>query len=234
MKKVLLTSLFVLILVIMMAIPAYVVASGNLISNGGFETPIVTDTNLWHQYTTSELGSNWIVEWYPSDAHLSETPVLEIQSGVCGAPYEGNQYAELDSKYSTSIYQDFTTIPGNFYALRFAFSPRSGTGAGDNHLQIKLGSKVADITADGTGNSGTSWTTHVYSIQATATTTRVQFTDLGNSDSYGTFIDDVSVTEYKSDPLLPEMPAGILLGIGLAGVGGIIILKRHAGGAAVK
>jgi hypothetical protein len=234
MKRILLASLlFILILVVMMAIPAYAVP-GNLVSNGGFETPIITDTNLWHHYTTSELGSNWTVEWNPSDAHPEETPVLEIQSGVCGAPYEGNQFAELDSTHSTSIYQDFATIPGNFYALRFAFSPRSGTGVGDNHLQIQLGSKVDDISADGTGNSGTSWTTYVYSVQATETTTRVQFTDLGNSDSYGTFIDDVSVTEYTSDPLLPELPAGILLGIGLACVGGIIILKRHAGGAAVK
>jgi hypothetical protein len=220
----------------LMAVPAN--ANGpDLVVNGGFESPTVADPALWHRYETSELGSSWTVEWYPSDAHPAEVPVMEIQDGVCGPAYAGQQFAELDSNHPTSIYQNLNTVAGTNYVLTFAFSPRPGTVTEDNHLLVQWDNNpVVDLTADGSGLQTTSWTLYTYPVHATGDITTLRFTNSGANpkDSYGTFLDNVSVTEFTPDAPLPELPAGVLLGIGLFGVGGFVLIKRRVQGAAVK
>ena len=122
MKKIFATFVLVLTLAItaLMAIPAN--ANGpDLVVNGGFESPTVVDPALWHRYETSELGSTWTVEWYPSDARPAETPLMEIQNGVCGPAFAGQQFAELDSNHPTSIFQNIPTVAGTNYVLTLLF-----------------------------------------------------------------------------------------------------------------
>ena len=97
--------------------------TGNLILNGGFETPDVP-TGGWAIYPDASLTS-WTVE---SGAGL------EIQDHAAGDPHGGNQLAELDSNNSSVISQTVSTVGGRSYQLRFWYSPRPNRPAGDNTI----------------------------------------------------------------------------------------------------
>jgi cysteine-rich repeat protein len=180
-----------------------------LVINGGFEEPVVSHNKKWNIFNSSEVPG-WTVEWNtsepsyggmdrPADAHL------ELHRGVNNwLPYEEFQYAELDTDWdgpdgsvsgepaSTKIYQDIPTIPGATYSIIFYFSPRPSTDEDNNQLEFSWDGDIKD-TISAVGSSNTNWTEYAYSFTATCNTTRLQFTDLGTSDSLGTFLDSVSV-----------------------------------------
>ncbi len=191
MKKVLFP---ILVLAVAMALPMAVVvgaAPANLVTNGGFEAPILPDT--WECYPTGTPGLVWTVDM--SSGGGPSTDGLELQK--MWTPAEGNQYAELDGWEPDTIYQDLTTVTDGFYLLSFAFSPRPGAPFEDNKLEVKWGGVVVDtIQADGTGLTDTDWTDYSYVVQASGTSTELRFTDLGiqqQEAGTGTFLDDVSV-----------------------------------------
>lgn len=177
------------------------------IVNGGFESPIVTNSAGWDIYTS--LQSGWNTQWTsltPSSFNSVIRPqnaLLEIQKGIW-TPAEGVQYAELDTDWdgpngslngepaSVMIYQDIPTTPGKQYNVIFSFSPRPDTGSTNNILELRWGGNVAD-TISGAGSGNTSWVPKSYSFVATSTLTRLQFADGGTQDSLGTFLDKVSV-----------------------------------------
>ncbi len=171
-------------------------AANNLVVNGDFETPIVTDhNNRWQLFTASEVG--WNVEWV--DESIDAEPVLELQTANLWSPDSGNQYAELDSNYSVSIWQSISTIPGRKYRLSFSFSPRPSRDGDDNKLRVQFGDLDQVFSMDGSGNSNTAWMRYDYVITATDNNTVLRFTDIGSSNSYGTFLDNVVVKEIVSD-----------------------------------
>lgn len=190
--------------------------AGNIVFNGSFEDPVVTNGAKWDIFTPGIPG--WTI---------SRGPSIELHRGVNGwLPAEGSQYLELDSDIdgpggamngddaSFAIYQDISTLPGVWYDLEFAFSPRPGVS--DNVLEVWWGGSLIDtIAASGVGLSNTQWTYYTYQVQASGTTTRLEFGDAGVSDSLGTFLDDVRV--------VPE-PASIAF---LAIVGAIAVGRRR-------
>ncbi|MFH1013977.1 MAG: PKD domain-containing protein [Thermoplasmatota archaeon] len=177
----------------------------NLVENGGFEQPIVTHTKQWDIFSDGTAGLEWQVEWVESNE--CQTDNLEIHRGINDwQPAEGDQYAEIDSDFdgpdgsinnepaSITIYQDIITCPERHYNLSFSFSPRPGRDETDNILTIKWDETTVDtISADGIGNSNTEWTTYTYELIASSTLTRLSFTDDGIPNSFGVFIDDVSL-----------------------------------------
>lgn len=173
--------------------------AANIVTNGSFEDPdIPTGTyQLFSSISGWSLGSG-------SD--------IELQDNVAGSPFEGQQILELDSTANSSIYQDLTTTLGN-YTLSFAFSPRPGTAL--NSMQVFwAGSLLATVSESGTGLTDNQWTVYNYNVTASETTTRLQFTSVGPSDSFGEYIDAVSVES------VPE-PASIWLSLsGLALIAG--------------
>lgn len=190
-------------------------SAGNIVINGSFEDPIVTNGAKWDIFTPGIPG--WT---------LSRGPSIELHRGVNGwLPAEGRQYVELDSDIdgpggpmhgddaSSAIYQDLSTLPGVWYDLEFAFSPRPGVS--DNALEVWWGGSLIDtITASGAGLSNTQWTYHTYQVQASGATTRLEFGDAGASNSLGTFLDDVRV--------VPEPGS-----IALLAVAGVIAVSRR-------
>jgi len=161
----------------------------NLIVNGGFETPNVPNGG-YAIYPDATL-TNWTIE---SGAGL------EIQDNAAGAPHGGSQLAELDSNNSSVISQTFTTVPGGKYRFKFWYSPRPNVQAPDNTIgaQVLVTSGTVTVINDtiGAGSSGgsnTSWTEHVYNFIATDSSTKIVFSDLGTANSYGGYLDDVSV-----------------------------------------
>lgn len=174
---------------------------GNLIVNGGFETPDIP-TGSWQVYPNATL-TNWTVE---SGAGL------EIQDHAAGNPHSGGQLAELDSNDSSVISQTLTTVAGGKYRLTFWYSPRPGRPAGDNTIgaTVKVVSNNAILVNDTTigagvaGGSNTSWTSFSYDFIAQDTATKVMFSDLGTSNSYGGYLDDISVRTLACSSTYPN------------------------------
>ena len=188
----------------------------NLVANGSFENPIVTNPAGWDIFSNSGLG--WFVDWvslFPlsyNDYPRPDIASLELQAGVNGwLAQDGSQYAELDSDWdgpggslsgepaSAEIYQDVPTIPGKTYKIEFYFSPRPNTGSENNNLEFSWDGDVQDnISSAGAGANN--WTKHSYNLLAEDTATRLKFSDEGTSDSLGTFLDNVSVSCVVSVP----------------------------------
>ncbi len=182
----------------------------NLVTNGSFEDPIVTNISNWNHYDS-------IPGW-----SLSQGSKIEVQRSVngVGSPADGFQHVELDSNTSSSIFQDLVTQMGQSYLLKFAFSPRPGINAQNNNLGVKWdGALIDQLTADGTELTDSAWTYFTYTLTARKNRTRLEFVDLGYSNAYGTYLDDVSVQA------VPE--SGSLLGVLVFGAfGARAVLKR--------
>ena len=80
-------------------------SGANLLVNGDFETPIVTDPHLWNIYPNGTVGLGWSVAWESTATSYNSVPrpnpaLQELHRGVNGwLPQTGDQYAELDSDW---------------------------------------------------------------------------------------------------------------------------------------
>lgn len=166
----------------------------NLVQNGGFESPVL-DSGTWGLFEEGDL-LGWLIDWiYDSEG----TPTLEIQNNVAGAPYEGNQHAELDGNHPVGMYQVIETIPGETYDFSYSYSARPGRDAEDNRIWVRIDNNAdatvysADHAIDATYTPGTVWTTYSTSFVADSETT-IMFNDMGTDTSFGGYIDGVSLT----------------------------------------
>lgn len=169
----------------------------NLIQNGSFEEPTITNPDLWDIFTTVP---GWQIDWVNS--HES-TPSLEFQGGWL--PALGAQYAELDGDLvgpenptaggSTKISQTIDTIPGKTYKLKFSFSGRPNTDASQNILGVTWGGQNVSGTPLVLSNlvNLTNWNEYTFDLVATSSATQISFMDQGEENALGTFIDNVSL-----------------------------------------
>jgi hypothetical protein len=186
----------------------------NLVTNGGFESPVVTNSANWDLFPNGASGLAWNVVWDPivpatwNGNNRPSPALIEYQKHVVSGwdPQEGQQYTELHSDWTgppnnlqapsaIDIYQDLPTTASKQYQITFWYSPRPGVDAAENGMEVFWnGVSIANIAIDGTGNSTTVWTKYTYTVTATGATTRLEFDGRGNPDSStGTFLDNVSV-----------------------------------------
>lgn len=163
------------------AMPVVSAASAEKVVNGGFEQP---DVVTWSVFSS-------IPGW-----EKTYGCGIEVQDGVAGAPYEGEQHVELGSNCASGMSQMIATRPGVAYVLSFAFSPRPNSSASNNVLDVTWDGVVVD-TLSRAGGSQTAWTVHTYTVVASGTSTALTFEDKGVNDSLGTYVDAVSVKEVE-------------------------------------
>ena len=153
--------------------------ASNIVVNGSFEDPALPNGS-WSLFTS-------IPGW-----SLASGPYIEVQNHVAGDPYDGNQFVELDSTAESAIFQDLPTIAGAEYYLSFAFSARPGVPV--NIMGVSWnGLPVTTLSADGSALADTNWNVYSFTVAATSSSTRLQFSGLGPSDSLGEYVDAVSV-----------------------------------------
>lgn len=163
----------------------------NLIKNGGFETPAIS-SGTYNLFAQGAEGLEWLLDWVTQSEN---TPKLEIQNNVAGSPFSGSQHTELDGDAPVKIWQNIETIPGKTYTLNFHYSPRPGVATEDNSIEVKINDIVSGSTLSGDGSSlsDTSWNLGSRTFVATGTSTKIEFSDAGTSNSFGGYLDDVSL-----------------------------------------
>lgn len=165
----------------------------NLLVNGSFEDPVVTNQNLWDSFS-SVLG------WTITQLEDKDPSELELHRGwSSNEAADGMQYAELDGDdengSSVKITQNVLLEEGAEYELRWAFAPRQNTAASENQLIVRLDNAVVATEGPAAGIgvlSQASWTLGSYQFVADETNTEVAFEDAGTpqNDEYGTFLDN--------------------------------------------
>ncbi len=171
----------------------------NILTNGSFENPTVTDPAQWERFA---VVPGWTVLKL---SDLSPT-TLELHRGWSNnAAAQGDQYAELDADHATKISQTVPTIPGGVYELSWSFAPRHDIGAEQNQLSVSVNDVVVGTNGPATGMAGLTVSDWQHtSIRFTATSSAtVAFADMGPSDSYGTFIDNAQLCLVRK-PLPPQ------------------------------
>ena len=186
-------------------------ATPDLVCNGSFEIPEVTDPAKWQLFPNGYQGLCWTVEWETNvNTYQNQTrpePALtEYHENVAAGwlAQDGDQYAEMDSDWFgplnplngepalTRLWQNISTNVGQAYTLTYYFSPRPSTAAGDNTLLVRVnGNQVASHTA--AGGAGTSWTLYTYPFIATTSTTKIEFAGAGTNNSLGVFLDNIQM-----------------------------------------
>jgi Domain of unknown function (DUF4114)/Protein of unknown function (DUF642) len=159
----------------------------NLLTNGSFEEPTVTNNDLWQKFASV---AGWVIEKVTD----STPTTLEVHRGWSGNDAaEGEQYVELDGDHSTKVLQNVPTIPGAVYELSWAFAPRHNISADQNQMSVAIDGVEVDTEGPATAGAGLTsgdWTRSSYNFSATDTSIDISFADKGPSDSYGTYLDD--------------------------------------------
>ena len=181
------------------AVPITVI--GELLKNGGFETPAITNTTGWQLYPKGTAGLDWTFEWVGCDCAID--PLLELQrNGLVVPGADGGQYAELDSdfggtapgqKTNLRLYKDFDTCEGVTYDLAYSWAQRTTS----DRMQVSWGDTPV---ATHEGAAINTWFPETASLTGDGTTKRLEFVELGPANSLGMFLDSVSLV----GPLCPK------------------------------
>jgi len=187
------------------ALPSeYLQLGENLLINGSFEQPVLS--SLWSDLANADVPG-WHGTWV--DATCTSPVRIELQSkDLYSLSPEQNQYTELDSENACSndarlkLEQTFYTQPNHIYRLTFWMRARDAEHP--MGLKVALGeNQTFDYvpTAD-------AWQIVTLDFEATASTTKLAFTDTGAGDTYGTLLDAVAVTEVTVNTEAMPKPKG--------------------------
>ena len=191
-----------------MAAPlAALAAPVDLIVNGSFEDNLMANGN-WSIFSSLNgwsAGANGV----------------ELRNNIAGTALAGVNFVELDTTANSSISQTVSTVNGQWYALSFNYSNRADTAVDTNGLSWSFGSAGGTAPALPAVTGDHSWATFNTLVQATSSSTVLNFAALGNSDGLGTSLDKVSLTT-----AVPEPQTYALMLAGLAAVG--FVARRRA------
>ncbi len=206
MKRLIAAALFTAPL---LAAPLHALAAPvNLINNGSFEANAVGNGS----YTIVSSVAGWTVG--PNG--------LEIRNNVAGSAFSGGNYVELDTTGNSWISQTLNTVMGATYTLSFSYANRPDfRSVASNGIDWSIGSLNGLVG----NNATTTWQTYTTTFTGTGSPMTLRFAAAGLSDSYGTSLDNISVSAVPE----PQSLALLLAGLGVMGV---VVRRRQGAGKA--
>ena len=198
-----------LIAATLFAAPLFALAAPvNLITNGSFESNAVGNGS----YSIVGSTAGWTVG--PNG--------LEIRNNVAGSAFSGGNYVELDTTANSWISQTLNTVAGATYTLSFSYANRPDfRSAASNGIDWSIGG-LGGLVGN---NTTTTWQTLTTTFTGTGSPMTLRFAAAGISDSYGTSLDNVSVTAVPEPQSLALMLAGL-------GAMGLVLRRRKTAGKA--
>ncbi|OZG73106.1 hypothetical protein BTA51_11455 [Hahella sp. CCB-MM4] len=193
-------------------------AQANLIVNGDFEEPQLSG----HSWKVFDNIPGWETTMGNS---------IEIQRNTIVNAQSGDQYVELDSYGNSAMTQSLHLEAGTDYLLSFYYIPRTNRGNNDNGIGVFWDifdgnfdmfdpeNEVISIENQ-TRKEMPEWMKFSAVLHATSSEMALSFAALGASNSYGGFIDNVSLEA------VPEPAAVAIFGLGLAAIAGHRKLTR--------
>lgn len=217
-------------------------AGYNYVVNGGFEDDSSATVGLVNGHAQASLTGTGTGSWdvyssLPGWTAGSTGGGIEVQTELTVnlTPHSGNYYVELDSEKSggfsnSSMSQELVLSEGR-YELSFWYSPRKSDEATNGiSYEVKNAANNSLLLGEVTGPNATNgtatgtWTffNAIFNVAAGDLPISLIFAATGKEDTYGGFIDDISVSAVPVPAALP------LLITGLAGLGFMSRRKRAA------
>lgn len=171
----------------------------NLLVNGDFEEPVVSNGN-WSTFYNGSVPGWEIVSVpginYSSDGRLG--PELEVWHNLnVYPPQNGNQNVELDSYHPCAIQQSITTQAGHSYELSLWYSPRPGVAI--NTINVYWNGSQIDLL----NGTVAEWINFKYTVLGTGGVVTVKLED-GSPDEatggLGGLLDNISLILLNDPP----------------------------------
>lgn len=158
-------------------------AHANLIVNGSFEDNTFAD-NTWRLFNEDD-----VLGWQsPNRIELWRSPFLGVR------PDDGQNLLELNSTTNATLYQNFTTLAGQWYHLTFAYRARASVN------EVFMVDLIDNTTNSGILNANFDdhivgqWSQASLRFQAASNETQLLFTATrGTRRSVGNLLDDVNI-----------------------------------------
>lgn len=190
------------------AIPA-TASAAELIVNGGFEDPIVSDP------CCNTVPPASIPGWTVGLGNVNVVNGTFGSSPFANLAFEGNQYLDLVGQGGVgSISQAFSTVAGQTYTLTFAYSHNLFSGLPAASALFTVDGLAGTLVHTGGSTADLNWLTFSGSFVADDASATLNFINLTGGANEGIFLDAVSVTP------VPELATWALLLIGFGAVGG--------------
>lgn len=185
-------------------------AATNLIVDGSFEQITQIGVNSWGLVNQATLTSDEGLHGWKVTTTSGGATSLEVRDNVAGAAQSGKNYIELDGVENDKISQSLATVVGQAYNISFWFSDRTNVAGSSEGWALKAGAYTAGIPGGGFNTSGgNQWQHFTGSFVATSANTVFSLWGTGTSDSYGTSIDNISVTAVPEPATMGLFAAGL-------------------------
>lgn len=195
--------------------------AATILTNGGFETPVLDSSNAPQGYLDITAGNEAVAGF--TGWTITTNGVDIYTNGVLGSSatvYEGVQALDLVGFGSAGgISQSFSTVIGQQYSLSFAYGHNgiSTTTASAEVLLSDTNGTLLDTIITHDNLSPTEWVLFSQTFTASASTTTLSFTETVGGNNGGVVLDAVSVDEARIGAV-PEPSSFALLGLGSLGL----------------
>ena len=212
--------------------------AANLLTNGGFETPVQGAPDFAAFNVGTQTPTNYITGWTVTQGNVDLTTAVDYGPGANTLDPSSVQDIDLigNSQGSNGVFgglsQSFATVAGQTYQLTFDYShnPGHSSPSGSYAAQVSVvdGNNPASSllsTVVSQANGAAPWVAFSQDFTATSTLTLLSFTDTQGAVDAGIYLDDVSVQQVNAaaTPIPGALP---LFAGGLGFVGYLTRRKR--------
>lgn len=172
----------------------------NLITNGSFESPVVSPTG----YTEFPVGDSALSGWTvfgPSGMNVAIVGGSLASSGVTFPAQDGVQWLDLsgtNSRNTEGVQQSVTTVAGRQYQLSFYIGNTTGGGVfgSTSTVEVLVDGAVAFTDTNSAINATSlTWQQYSHTFVATGSTTTIGFRNADPANDDNNSLDNVVLTE---------------------------------------